>query len=86
MSNNNMVKSAQNYILPSHKLLFNKILICGIYPNNWDHGYISPIFKSCNKYDPNNYHGIAVAGFLGKLFNTILNSRLVSAVCDCGIS
>ena len=29
---NNMIKSAQNYILPSLKLLFNKILTYGIYP------------------------------------------------------
>ena len=49
-----MIKSAQNYILPSLKLLFNKILICGIYYKNWAHGYISPIFKSGNKDDPNS--------------------------------
>ena len=47
-----MIKSAQNYILPSLKLLFNKILICGIYSKNWAHGYISPIFKSGNNSDP----------------------------------
>ena len=62
-----MIKAAKNYILPSLKLLFNKILICGIYPKNWAHGYISPIFKSGNKDDPNNYRGITVAGCLGKL-------------------
>ena len=73
---NNMIKSAQNFILPSLKLLFNKILTYGIYPKNWAHGYISPIFKSGSKDDPNNYRGITVAGCLGKLFNTILNSRL----------
>lgn len=73
---NNIIKSAQNYILPSLKLLFNKILTYGIYPKNWAHGYISPIFKSGSKDDPNNYRGITVAGCLGKLFNTILYSRL----------
>ena len=73
---NNMIKCAQNYILPSLKLLFNKVLTYGIYPKNWAHGYISPIFKSGSNNDPNNYRGITVAGCLGKLFNTILNSRL----------
>ena len=29
---NNMVKSAHNFILPSLKVLFNKILLSGIYP------------------------------------------------------
>ena len=73
---NNMIKSAHNFILPSLKLLFNKILLSGDYPKNWAVGYISPIFKTGCKEDPNNYRGISVTGCLGKLFNTILNSRL----------
>ena len=32
---NNMVESAHNFILPSLKILFNKILLSGIYPKNW---------------------------------------------------
>ena len=71
-----MVKSAHNFILPSLKILFNKILLSGIYPKNWAVGYISPIFKLGCKEDPNNYRGITVTGCLGKLFNTILNARL----------
>ena len=71
-----MVKSAHNFILPSLKILFNKILLSGIYPKNWANGYISPIFKTGCKEDPNNYRGITVTGCLGKLFNTILNARL----------
>ena len=73
---NNMVKSAHNFILPSLKISFNKILLSGIYPKNWAVGYISPIFKTGCKEDPNNYRGITVTGCLGKLFNTILNARL----------
>lgn len=51
----NMVKSVTHFILPSLKLLFNKILLSGIYPKNWAVGYISPIFKTGCKEDPNNY-------------------------------
>ena len=79
---NNMIKSAQYFILPSLKLLFNKILVSGIYPKKWAQGYISPIFKYGNKDDPNNYRGITVAGCLGKLFNSILNSRLDKYLLD----
>ena len=73
---NNMVKSIHNFILPSLKLLFNKILLSGVYPKNWAVGYISPLFKTSCKEDPNNYRGITVAGCLDRLFNTILNNRL----------
>ena len=50
---NNMVKSVQNFIVPSLKVLFNKILLSGIYPKNWTISYISPIFKT-GKEDLNN--------------------------------
>ena len=73
---NNTVKSVQYFIVPSLKVLFNKILLSGIYPKNWAISYISPIFKTGCKEDPNNYLGITVTGCLGKLFNTILNTRL----------
>ena len=33
----NPIKSGNNYILPSLKLLFNKILISGMYPRNFDY-------------------------------------------------
>ena len=70
-----MVKSDYSYncILPTLKILFNKILLSGIYPKNWASGYISPIFKTGYKEDPNNYRGITV---IGKMFNTILDTRL----------
>ena len=74
-----MIKSAQNYILPSLKLLFNKILICGFYPKIGLRVIILLFFKSDNKDDPNRYdRGITVAGRLCKLFNTILISGLIS--------
>ena len=56
--------------------LFNKILISGIYSDNWSRGYISPIFKSGDRFKPDNYRGIPITGCLSKLLNSILNSRL----------
>lgn len=56
--------------------LFNLILGVGHFPDLWSEGIITPIFKSGNKFDPNNYRGICVSSNLGKLFCSILNSRL----------
>ena len=50
----------------------------GHFPNSWCEGLISPIFKSGNKLDPNNYRGICVSSSLGKLFCSILNNRLLT--------
>ena len=80
---NNMIKSAQNYILPSLKLLFNKILTYGIYPKNWAHGYISPIFKSGSKDDPNNYRGIFFGCLNSRLDKYLLQNELINN-CQIG--
>jgi hypothetical protein len=73
---NEMIKYSQHILLPLLCKLFNTILVAGIYPKSWKEGYIVPIFKSNNALDPANYRGITILSCLGKLFNSILNSRL----------
>ncbi len=57
--------------------LFNLVLSVGHFPEAWNRGLIMPIFKSGDKSDPNNYRGICVSSDLGKLFCSIINTRLV---------
>ena len=71
-----MLKSGQTQLIPCLVLLFNFCLANTCYPQSWAKGYISPIFKSGDPTDPNNYRGITITSNLGKLFNTILNNRL----------
>ena len=58
--------------------LFNLVLSSGCFPDIWNQGLISPIHKSGDKLDPNNYRGICVSSYLRKLFCSILNTRLLS--------
>uniref|UniRef100_A0A0E9QKC6 Uncharacterized protein n=1 Tax=Anguilla anguilla TaxID=7936 RepID=A0A0E9QKC6_ANGAN len=46
--------------------LFNLILQTGCFPEIWSQGLISTIYKSGDKFDPNNYRGICVSSNLGK--------------------
>ena len=46
-------------------------------PKLWKMNYISPVFKSDDAFDPNNYRGIAVNSCFGKLFTHVINERLV---------
>ena len=73
-----MIKSSVSIIGPVLKILFNKVLKSGIFPHDqlWSVGYISPAFKAGDKDDPNNYRGITVCSFKGKLFTLIINDRL----------
>ena len=57
--------------------LFNAILTKSYFPKLWKINYISPIFKSDDAFDPNNYRGIAVSSCFDKLFTLVINERLV---------
>ena len=57
--------------------LFNKILENSKFPCIWKRGYITPIYKADDSFDPSNYRGITVTSNVGKLFTLVINERLV---------
>lgn len=73
---NEMLKSGTSVLLPCLHKLFNLVFSSGIYPSSWAIGYISPIFKTGDSRQPENYRGIAINSNVGKLFNMVLNARL----------
>ena len=76
--NNEMIKYSVDVLANGFTKLFNTILKSGNFPSPWCEGLISPIFKSGNKLDPNNYRGICVSSSLGKFFCSVLNDRLIN--------
>jgi hypothetical protein len=52
-------------------------LVSGIYPEKWTEGYITPLYKANDMYDPGNYRGLTITSTNGKLFNHVLNQRLI---------
>jgi len=73
---NEMLKYGQHVLLPMINKIFNLTLSSGIYPEQWAEGYVKPLFKCGNPLIKDNYRGITVTSCMGKLFNSILNSRL----------
>ena len=57
--------------------LFNEILQSGEVIPECVIGMIVPIYKNEAKSDPSNYRGITLISCLGKLFLSILNTRLM---------
>ena len=55
--------------------LFNHCLQSGAYP--WHESIITPLLKSGDRHDPDNYRAIAVSSCLGKTFSTILLNRML---------
>lgn len=73
---NEMLKNSTPELQNAVLKLFNMVLTSGCFPDVWNQGLISPIHKSGDKSDPNNYRGICVNSNLGKIFCSILNSRI----------
>ena len=73
---NEVLKTAKLVIARPTLQLFNSILSSGIYPSQWKRDILSPIHKSGEKNDPNNFRGVTVSSCYGKLFNKLLQKRL----------
>lgn len=57
-------------------LIFNKSLIEGSFPSIWKISRVTPILKSGNPADVQNYRPISGLPFLGKLFESIVLKRI----------
>lgn len=73
---NEMLKYGQHALTKPLTKNFSNILKTGIYPKAWAQGYISPIYKSGNPFDPSNYRGITITSCVAKVFSSVMNNRL----------
>lgn len=60
--------------------IFNKSLELGEYPDIWKCSYVTPIHKSGTKTNAQNYRPISVGCTLAKIFDKILNSKLLKLI------
>lgn len=77
---NEYIKSTASKMVPIYANLFNRVLNTGIIPDCWLEGYIVPVFKKGDPKEPNNYRPITLLSCLGKLFTSILNTRLTTFI------
>ena len=74
---NEYLKNSPPYLVSIYCKLFNLVLDTGIIPESWTSGIIKPVFKNKGcPTDPDNFRAITLISCLGKLFTSILNSRL----------
>ena len=77
---NEYIKSSQHILCPLYVKLFNKVLNTGYIPQDWLVGIIVPIYKEVGDVnDPNNYRGFTLLSCMGKLFTSLLNTRLTES-------
>jgi hypothetical protein len=74
---NEYIKSTHNSMIKIYVKLFNIVYSTGHVPQSWTIGNIKPIYKKKGSKDnPDNYRPITILSCLGKLFTSVLNSRL----------
>ena len=78
---NEFLKAASSKLSGLITDIFNLILITGKVPEDWSIGVILPIYKQKgSEKDPGNYRGITLLSCFGKLFTSVINSRLIEFV------
>ncbi len=75
---NEMIKNDGETLLVAISYTYNIIIKYGEYPAVWKKSIITPIHKSANINDPNNYRELAVADCISKIFCKIINNRIIS--------
>ena len=74
---NEYLKHSFDYMSDIYVKLFNFIFDTGLIPEQWLTGDVIPIFKNKgDKLDPQNFRPITIISCFGKLFTSILNTRL----------
>ena len=73
---NEFLKYGINSLFSYLHILFNKSFDTDIFPDTWGDGFIVPLHKKSNVENVENYGGITLLSVVGKLFTSILNTRL----------
>ena len=74
---NEYIKASIDRMLPLYVKLFNLVFESGIVPEAWLIGDIIPIYKNKgSRCSPENYRPITLLSCLGKIFTSVISSRL----------
>ena len=83
---NEFLKHCPNTLVDVFTELFNLILRTAVIPSDWTIGVVKPLYKHKGSSDVvDNYRGITLLSCLGKLFTSLLNTRLYNYLTTEGI-
>ena len=71
-----LLKLAKDIIAPVISKLFNASIKLGIYPSKLKMSKITPIFKSDDEKDANNYRPISLLSNYNRIFEKIMYKRM----------
>lgn len=80
-----VIKSARHVLIPILKHVFNVCLSKGVFPLAFKKAVVHPIYKGGDRGSASNYRPISVLTVLSKVFEKILNKRLLLFIDKGGV-
>ena len=74
---NKFYKCLSEHLTAPLTTLFNYVWCKGDYPDKWSEGIIQPLHKKGSYNEPDNYRKLTLMACMGKIFESIVNKRLV---------
>ena len=71
-----MLKASNEILIMVYKKLFERIISTERYPSKWNTTLTRMIYKEGDREEQSNYRGISLASNLGKLFNSIIYTKI----------
>ena len=71
-----MIKVCGQHLCVPLKIIFDKILLTGIFPDQWKEANVTPVHKKNDKQLISNYRPISLLPILAKVFERIIFKNL----------
>ena len=75
-----LIKELIEHLAEPLTYIFNNSFLSGIFPNFYKIAKILPIFKSGDKFDPNNYRPISLLPVFSKIFEKLIYNRMLDFI------
>jgi Reverse transcriptase (RNA-dependent DNA polymerase) len=73
-----IIKSVAHIIAEPLSIVINHSFIDAYFPDDLKIAKVIPIFKSGSKSDPSNYRPMSLLNIFSKIFETVINSRILN--------
>jgi len=65
-----------NWVVRAMAIMFNHIFDKEVWPERWQSGVVTPLYKQGSRLEPGNYRPITLLSVVGKVFGSIVEHRL----------